>query len=57
MATYKFLSDTGLSHFFNKLKDLFATKTAVADVESDTNTYILNVDYSTLEFDTTEIVE
>lgn len=52
----QFLDLTGLNTFLNQLKGLFATKDAVSDVEIDTNTYILNVDYSILEFDTSEIV-
>lgn len=52
----QFLDLTGLTTFLSQLKELFATKQAVADVESDTNTYILNIDYSALEFDTSEIV-
>lgn len=53
----QFLDLTGLATFLAQLKNLFATQEDVAEVESDTNTYILNVDYSELEFDTSEIVE
>ncbi len=55
MAT-QFLDKIGLSTLLTCLKELFATQEAVADVNSDTNTYLLNVDYSALEFDTSEIV-
>ena len=53
----QFLDSAGLSTFFTQLKGLFATKVAVAEVEADTDTYILNIDYeNTLAFDTTEII-
>ena len=53
----QFLDKTGLATFLTQLKGLFATPEAVAKVEEDTNTYILNIDYdSTLAFDTTEII-
>lgn len=52
----QFLDLTGLNTFLNQLRELFATKATVDDIENDTNTYILSVDYSILEFDTSEIV-
>lgn len=52
-----FLNLTGLTTFFNQLKSIFATEAEVAAVESDTDTYVLNIDYeSTLAFDTKEII-
>lgn len=56
MANKAFLDLTGLNTFLNQLKELFATQASVDNVEQDTNTYVLNVDYAALEFDTSEIV-
>jgi hypothetical protein len=52
----QFVDIVGLRTFFARLKDAFATQEDVASVEIYTNTYILDVDYSVLEFDTSEIV-
>lgn len=53
----QFLNKTGLSTFLTQLNGLFATKGDVAQVEADTDIYILNIDYeNTLAFDTTEII-
>lgn len=46
----------GLTTFVGQLKEVFATKEYMSDVEQNTNTYILNVDYTDLEFDTSEVV-
>lgn len=52
-----FLNLTGLTTFFNQLKQKFATASEVSAVEADTDTYVLNIDYeSTLAFDTREII-
>lgn len=45
-----------LNSFLTQLKALFATKTDVDSIEADTDTYVLNVDYSLIAFDTSEIV-
>ena len=45
-----------LSTFLANCKALFASQTEVAENDSDINTYVLNVDYSQIEFDTSEIV-
>lgn len=53
----EFLNLTGLTTFFNQLKQKFATTSEVSAVESDTDTYVLNIDYeNTLAFDTREII-
>ena len=53
----KFLNLTGLTTFLNQLKQTFATDAEVAQVEADTDTYVLNIDYkNTLAFDTSEII-
>lgn len=52
----KFLDITGLTTFLSQLKEKFATISEVSQVEEDTETYVLNVDYSQIEFDTSEIV-
>lgn len=53
---FSFLDFHGLTTFFNALKNLFATKEAVQQVEDDTNEFITEVDYSELEFDKTAII-
>ena len=54
----QFLDLNGLRTFLNQLKWLFATKEAVSNVEANTNTYILNIDYeNNLAFNTSEIIE
>ena len=53
----KFLNLTGLTTLLNQLKQKFATTAEVAQVEVNTETYVLNIDYdSTLAFDTSEII-
>lgn len=52
----QFLDKTGLSVFLAQLKGLFATKADTAEVKANTDPYIFNIDYSVLEFDTTELV-
>lgn len=53
----KFLNLNGLTTFLNQLKQIFATEDEVAQVEADTDTYVLNIDYeNTLAFDTKEII-
>jgi hypothetical protein len=53
----KFLNLSGLTTFFTQLKSIFATTSEVSQVEADTDTYVLNIDYeSTLAFDTKEII-
>ncbi len=52
----QFLDTTGLATFYTQLKGLFATKNAVSEVKTNTDDYVLNIDYSQIAFDTTEIV-
>ena len=52
----KFLDSAGLATFLTQLKDLFATKSAVAEVKANTDPYIFNIDYTKLEFNTDLIV-
>ena len=53
----QFLDKHGLNTFVTQLKEkLFATKEYVAEVKTATDPYILNIDYSILEFDTSWIV-
>lgn len=52
-----FLNLTGLTTFLAQLTSFFAATSEVAQVESDTDTYVLSIDYeSLLSFDTTEII-
>lgn len=54
---HKFLNLNGLSTLLNQLKQKFSTKAEVSQVEVDTDTYVLNIDYeNTLAFNTFEIV-
>lgn len=54
----KFLNLDGLTAFLNQLKRIFATEAEVAQVEADTETYVLSIDYeNTLAFDTKEIIK
>lgn len=53
----QFLNLTGLITLLSQLKTIFATTSEIAQVETDTDTYVLNIDYeSLLAFDTTQIV-
>lgn len=53
----KFLNLDGLTTLFNQLKEKYSSKAEVSQVEADTETYVLNIDYeATLAFDTTEII-
>lgn len=52
----QFLDLTGLATFFTQLKGLFATKEAVAEVKTNTDPYIFDIDYTKLEFNTDQIV-
>ena len=52
----QFLDKAGLVTFVAQLKELFATKKAVAEVKESTDPYIFDIDYSVLEFDTDMIV-
>lgn len=53
----KFLNLNGLTTLLSKLKEIFATEAEVAQVENDTDTYVLNIDYeNALAFNTSEII-
>ena len=52
----QFLDFVGLATFFTQLNGLFATKTAVAEVKTETDPYIFDIDYTELEFNTDLIV-
>ena len=53
----KFLNLNGLTTLLNQLKQNFASEAEVDQVEADTSTYVLNIDYTTtLAFDTNEII-
>lgn len=52
-----FLNKQGLTTFLTQLKNFFASVTEVTEVEDDTNTYVLNIDYEKyLAFDTSIII-
>ena len=52
----QFLDRHGLNTFFEQLKELFATKEAVAEVKTNTDPYIFDIDYTVLEFNTDQLV-
>lgn len=52
----KFLNITGVSALLSQLKQKLASSSEVADIQSETETYVTNVDYSQISFDTSEIV-
>lgn len=53
----KFLNFTGLNTLFNKLVGKFTpVLEEISEIEADTETYVTNVDYDLLKFDTSEIV-
>lgn len=52
MAAY--LDFSGLTHFVNKCKELFATTETVTSFKNDTDLYVINVDYTQIEFDKTQ---
>ena len=53
----KFLNLTGLATLLSQLKQKFATTSEIEAVETDTDTYVTNVDYSQIAFDTKEHYE
>lgn len=56
MSEVKYLSKDELSYFLKKLKETFGIKSTVDTARSALDTYILNIDYSALEFNTGLIV-
>jgi flavoprotein len=56
-AEKQFLNYAGLSTLLNKLKEKLATKAAVQAVKNDTDMYVTDVDYSQIQFDTSESYE
>ena len=53
---FNFLDFNGLTTLFNRIKQIFANIAEIKQVEDDTNMYVLNIDYSLLSFDTSEII-
>lgn len=56
METKKYVSLNNMSTYTDNLKNNFATKESVLNIEQNMDTYVLNIDYSILEFDTSSIV-
>ena len=52
-----FLNPDGLKTLLNKLAEKLAIVSEVEAVEADTETYVTDINYSELQFETTEIVE
>jgi hypothetical protein len=51
----QFLNKNGLETFFTKLTEIFATKNAVSEVKENTDPYILEIDYTVLEFNVDQL--
>lgn len=52
MASFKLLDLTGLTYFYNKCKDVFASADDVDAFKVETETYVTEVDYTPVSFDT-----
>ena len=52
----RFLNKEGLSELLNLLKNIFATKKSVINCNEMTHPFMLDIDYSLLEFDTDLII-
>lgn len=52
-----FLNNTGLSYFFEKLKQLFASHSDVNAVRAETDNYVTQINYSDIQFDTNELIK
>ena len=52
-----FLDFNGLITLANQLEHKYTTNADLADMAEDTSAYIIDVDYSQLEFDKTAIIE
>ena len=53
----EFLDYNGLVTFLDQSKNTFVTEEDVSLIEKQADDYILKIDYSVLEFDTSEIVD
>ena len=54
---FEFLDLIGLTTLLKQLKQKYSSKAEISQLEEDTDTYVLNIDYeNTLAFDTTEII-
>lgn len=53
----KFLDITGLQTFVENLRNVFATKDTMSQYKAETDWYLLDIDYSLLEFNKNEIVK
>ena len=47
-----FLDLTGLTQFYNKCKEVFATTETVENFKAETDLYVTEVDYTPVEFNT-----
>ena len=56
MAEIKYLSSNGLSYVSSKLQSTFGLKEASAALQDTFDTYVLNFDYTPIEFDTSLII-
>lgn len=53
---WKFLNKLNLGYLLNLLKNIFATKAAIKNLNNATKAYMTEVDYSQIAFDTNFIV-
>ena len=52
----QYLDKNGLKTFLNQLKETFGLKSTIDIARNALDTYVLNIDYTQLEFDTDFIV-
>lgn len=52
----KLIDGRGIVTFIKELKNIFATEADVTSFKAATDNYILDIDYSLLEFDTNSLV-
>lgn len=53
----KFLDIIGAQKFIERMYGVFASNDLINQYENETDWYILDIDYSQLEFDKTEIIK
>lgn len=57
MSDNKYLNSSGVQVLTEQLKGLLATQEEVNNIDNETKIYLTEIDYSTLTFDTSEIVK
>lgn len=57
MSDNKYLNSSGVQTLTQQLKSVLATQEEVNHIDNETKVYLTEIDYSTLAFDTNEIVK